>query len=86
MLVDFVAASNPHLLGPQTERLPDVICVFGMVLGTDLISEEASTIISGLLKQVHTGLPHVLQALPQHPKFQELNVEQRGQLERAISS
>jgi len=86
MLVDFVAASNVHLLGASTERLPDVIVVFGKVLGTDLVTEEASGIIGGLLKQVHQGLPHVLQALPTHPGFTELTAEQRLQLERAISS
>ena len=31
MLVEFVAGSNVHLLGGATERLPDVICVFGQV-------------------------------------------------------
>ena len=55
------------------------------ILGTDCISEESTTIVAGLLKQVHAGLPHVLQALPQHPKFNDLNAEQRAQLEKAIS-
>ncbi|KAL1510219.1 hypothetical protein AB1Y20_006547 [Prymnesium parvum] len=86
MLVDFVAASNVHLLGAQTERLPDVIIVFGLILGTDLITEESAAQIRGLLKQVHHGLPHVLHALPSHPGFARLNDEQRQQLEKAISS
>ena len=43
-------------------------------------------IISNLLKQVHAGLPHVLQQLPGHPAFAKLTDANKKSLERAISS
>uniref|UniRef100_A0A7S3C1U5 TOG domain-containing protein n=1 Tax=Haptolina ericina TaxID=156174 RepID=A0A7S3C1U5_9EUKA len=86
MLVDLVSASNTHLIGASMERLPDIICIFGKILNTDLIEPDVNGQIAALLKQVHAGLPHVLQALPGHPKFAELDAEARTNLERAISS
>jgi hypothetical protein len=74
------------VLGAANERLPDVVIVFGQVLETELIDEETSTRICNLLKQVRNGLPHVLGALPTMPAFANLAPEQRGALERAISS
>jgi hypothetical protein len=59
--------------------------VFGQVLGTDLADEDTQKRISQLLKQVHAGLPQVLQALPSHAGFAKLTPEQKQQLERAIS-
>jgi len=85
-LVELVSASNAHLLGENHVRLPDVIVVFGKVLGTDLVESASETQITALLKQVHAGLPQVLQALPSHPGFAALTPEQRSNLERAISS
>jgi len=85
-LVDMVLASNANLLGASMERLPDVICVFGQVLGTDLIDPEVAEPIGNLLKQVRDGMPQVLSALPNHPKFAGLTPAQRGQLEQALSS
>lgn len=85
-LVEFCEASNPHLLGASTERLPDIIIVFGQVLGTDLLEEEVAGRIGNLLKQVRSGLPHVLQGLPSNPGFVNLSAEQKAELEKAISS
>jgi len=84
-LCEMVEASNPHLLGASHERLPDIICVFGQILGTDLVDEEVSPRITHLLKQVHSGLPHVLQGLPAHPGFALLTPQQKGELEKALS-
>lgn len=85
-LIELCEATNTHLLGASHERLPDVICVFGQLLGTDLIDDDHALRIGNILKQVRSGLPHVLQALPTHPAFVKLTTEQRGQLEAAISS
>ena len=85
MLVEWVEASNQHVLGAATERLPDIICIFGQVLNTDWIEEALGPRIGALLKQVRNGLPHVLQALPQHAGFAKLTERQRSELERAIS-
>ena len=85
-LVEFVETSSTHVVGTQMERLPDVIVIFAQVLGTDLVEDEVATKIGNLLKQVRSGLPQVLQALPSHAGFQRLTPEQRGQLEAAISS
>ena len=84
-LLEMVEASNTHLLGASHERLPDIICVFGQILGTDVSDDDQKRRISHVLKQVHAGLPHVLQGLPQHPGFIKLNAEQRSALEQAIS-
>lgn len=86
MLCDQVEASNTSLLGASHERLPDVLLVFGQLLGSDLIEEELAPRIVHLLKQVHTGLPAVLQQLPSHPSFGKLSEENRRKLEAAISS
>lgn len=86
MLVELVEQSNTALLGGGMERLPDVIVVFGKVLGTDLVDDDTTTKIGNLLKQVRNGLPQVLGALPSHPGFNSLTPEQKGQLEKAISS
>uniref|UniRef100_A0A7S0J6U6 TOG domain-containing protein n=1 Tax=Calcidiscus leptoporus TaxID=127549 RepID=A0A7S0J6U6_9EUKA len=86
LLVELVEASHAQLLGAQHERLPQVLCVFGQLLNTDLIDEDLNPRIVSLLKQVYQGLPHVLQQLPSHPSFQLLTVEQRQLLESAISS
>jgi len=85
LLVEFVEASNTALMGASMERLPDVICIFGQVLGTDLVDPEVETRICNLLKQVRAGLPHVLSALPTHAGFATLTPTQRGQLEKALS-
>lgn len=85
-LVELCETTNANLLGAANERLPDVVIVFGQVLETELIDEETSTRICNLLKQVRNGLPHVLGALPTMPAFANLAPEQRGALERAISS
>jgi len=84
-LAAFVEASNVHLLGAQHERLPEIIIVFGQILGTDAIDEELTTRVVHLLKQVHQGLPHILQGLPTHPSFAKLDEVQRKALEAAIS-
>eukprot|EP00967_Tisochrysis_lutea_P141406 scaffold259758_cov33-Tisochrysis_lutea.AAC.3 len=123
MLVEQVEASNSKLLGVNHERLPEVIIIFGQLLGTDLVScsphlaacsrtnwpyanprwrgfpiptltfcrrtqidEGLRARISHLLKQVHSGLPAVLQQLPTHPKFSLLTEDNRRELEKAISS
>ena len=86
MLVELCEATNTHLLGPSDERLPEIVVVFGKVLGTDLVDEETGARIANLLKQIRNGLPHVLQALPAHPSFASLSPEQRAALEQAISS
>lgn len=85
-LASFVEASNVHLLGAQHERLPDVIIVFGQILEGEASDEELNRRIGHLLRQVHASLPHVLQALPSYPGFAKLTAEQRGALEKAISS
>jgi len=85
-LCEQVEKSNTQLLGANHERLPDVICVFGRLLGTDLIADEYLPRIGHLLKQVHSGLPQVLQQLPSHPKFALLSEENRAELEKALSS
>lgn len=85
-LVELIATSNTDVMGPSMERLPDIICIFGKILYSDLVEDELNAQIGGLLKQVHAGLPHILQALPQSPKFAELSPEERQNLERAISS
>ena len=82
-LIEMVGRAT-HLLGASHERLPDIICVFGQILGTDVSDDDQARRISHLLKQVHAGLPHVLQGLPQHPGFAKLS-EQRSALEQAIS-
>jgi len=86
MLIELVQASNTALLGASMERLPAIICVFGRILYTDKVEPEASAQIAALLKQVHGGMPHVLQSLPQSPEFAKLTPEERGSLEKAISS
>ena len=86
MLVELCEATNVHLLGPQNERLPQIIVIFGQVLGTELIDDETRQRIGNLLKQIRSGLPHVLQALPSHQGFASLSAEQRAALEQAISS
>eukprot|EP00962_Isochrysis_galbana_P047328 scaffold19280_cov116-Isochrysis_galbana.AAC.2 len=50
------------------------------------IEEGLRARIAHLLKQVHSGLPAVLQQLPAHPKFGLLTDENRRELEQAISS
>ena len=85
-LVEMVESTNAHLLGANNERLPDIIVVFGHVLGTDLIEPDKAERLINLLKQIRNGLPHVLQALPSHPGFAALSVDQRAALESAISS
>ena len=85
-LAAFVEASNVHLLGAQHERLPDILLVFGQILESDVIDEPLTTRVVHLLKQVHSGLPHVLQQLPAHPGFAKLTEDQRKALERALSS
>jgi len=85
-LVELVAASNRILLGASFEGLPRIICLFGQILYTDLVEDEENQKIGALLKQVHSGLPHVLQSLPAHPDFAKLLPEQKHNLERAISS
>ena len=85
-LLEMVEASNTHLLGASHERLPDIICVFGQILGTDVSDDDQARRISHLLKQVHQGLPHVLQQVPSHPGFAKLDDTQRKALEAAISS
>jgi len=85
-LAAFVEASNVHLLGAAHERLPEIIIVFGQILGTDSIDDELTTRVVHLLKQVHQGLPHVLQQVPSHPGFAKLDAVQRKALEAAISS
>ena len=85
-LVTLVEENNTALTGASHERLPDIICVFGQVLGTDLVEPEVGARIGNILKQVKAGLPQVLTALPQHPAFAKLTVDQKGQLEAALSS
>jgi HEAT repeat protein len=85
-LVQLVEASNTAVMGASMERLPDIICVFGEILGTDLIEPGLELRITHLLKQVRDGLPQVLSALPSHPRFARLKPNQRTQLERALSS
>ena len=50
------------------------------------IDEELRPRIAHLLKQVHNGLPAVLQQLPTHPKFSLLTEDNRRELEKALSS
>jgi len=85
-LVEMTESHFKPLLGESHEHLPSVICVFGQLLGTDLIEEELNARIGNLLKQVRDGLPQVLQALPSYPGFAALTPEHRSALERAISS
>jgi HEAT repeat protein len=85
-LVQLVEASNTAVMGASMERLPDIICIFGEILGTDLIEPGLELRITHLLKQVRDGLPQVLSALPSHPRFARLKPNQRTQLERALSS
>ena len=75
-----------HLPGASHERLAEIIIVFGQILGTETIDDELTTRIVHLLKQVHQGLPHVLQQVPSHPGFAKLDDTQRKALEAAISS
>ena len=86
MLVELVEQSNTSLLGASMERLPDVIIIFGKLLNSEFVDEELNPRMIALLKQVHQGLPHVLQGLPTHPKFNQLTDEEKGHLERALSS
>ena len=85
-LCDFVEASNAALLGENHAKLPEILCIFGRVLDTDTCDDELAKRISNLLKQVHAGLPHVLQQLPGHPAFAKLTDANKKSLERAISS
>jgi hypothetical protein len=85
-LCELVESSNRHLLGASNERLPDIICVFGQLLESDEVEEELNPRMKHLLKQVHAGLPQVLQALPTHPGFQKLTDEHRRRLEQALST
>jgi len=85
-LVDMCEQTNIHLLGASNERLPEIICVFGQVLGTELLEDEVQPRVINLLKQCRNALPKVLQALPSHPDFAKLTPEQRDRLEKAISS
>ena len=86
LLCTLVEASNTHLLGANHEHLPQVICVFAQVLNSDLIDETLNPRIANLIKQVHFGLPHVLQQLPTHPAFKALTQEQQHNLEMAVRS
>ena len=61
MLIELCEATDVHLLGSSNERLPHIIVVFGQILGTDLIDDGMSSRIATLLKQVRSGIPHVLQ-------------------------
>ena len=63
-----------------------LMAVFGQILGTETIDDELTTRVVHLLKQVHQGLPHVLQQVPSHPGFAKLDDTQRKALEAAISS
>ena len=85
-LATYVEQSNVHLLGASHERLAEIIIVFGQILGTDTIDDELTTRVVHLLKQVHQGLPHILQQVPSHPGFAKLDATQRKALEAAISS
>ena len=85
-LCDFMEASNAALLGENHAKLPEILCIFGRVLDTDTCDDELAKRISNLLKQVHAGLPHVLQQLPGHPAFAKLTDANKKSLERAISS
>ena len=85
-LVELCEATNAALLGANHERLPEIICVFGQILDTELLEDEYEERVINILRQIRTGLPHVLQALPQHPGFAKLTPEQRSALEQAISS
>ena len=86
MLVEWCEATSPHLLGSNNERLPQIVVVFGHILGTDLIDSDTGQRIASILKQIHDGLPHVLQVLPTRADFAALSSEQRAALEQAISS
>lgn len=85
-LVEMCEATNVNLLGASQERLPEIICVFGQVLDSDVLDDDIAPRIVNILRQVRQGLPHVLQALPTHPRFAKLTPEQRTTLERALSS
>ena len=84
-LVDLCEATSAALLGSSNERLPQILCVFARILGTDLVEEETSRRMVHLLGQIRTGLPQVLQSLPSHPSFALLSLEQKAVLEQAIS-
>ena len=66
-LVEMCEATNVNLLGASQERLPEIICVFGQVLDSDVLDDDIAPRIVNILRQVRQGLPHVLQALPTHP-------------------
>uniref|UniRef100_A0A7S0LEM7 TOG domain-containing protein n=1 Tax=Coccolithus braarudii TaxID=221442 RepID=A0A7S0LEM7_9EUKA len=86
LLVEMVEASNVQLLGAAHEQLPQILCIFGQLLDSDLVDEGITPRIVSLLKQVFAGLPHVLQSLPSHPAFQALSDEHKANIEKAISS
>ena len=86
LLVELVEGTSTALLGAGMERVADVVVVFGQVLGTELVDDDVGARIGALLKKIHSGLPHVLQALPSHPGFAKLSNEQKAALEAAISS
>jgi len=86
MLVGLVEQTNTMLLGAGMERLPDVLIIFGKLLGTSFVEEEAQTRMAGLVKQVAIGMPQVLQGLPGHPQFKDLTDQQKAALEQAVSS
>ena len=71
-LVEMCEATNVNLLGASQERLPEIICVFGQVLDSDVLDDDIAPRIVNILRQVRQGLPHVLQALPTHPRFAKL--------------
>ena len=85
-LVEMVEATNLALMGANHERLPEIICVFGQLLDTELLEDDVAPRVGNILRQIRQGLPQVLQALPSHPRFAKLSPEQRSTLERAISS
>jgi hypothetical protein len=85
-LVEMDEATNLALMGANHERLPEIICVFGQLLDTELLEDDVAPRVGNILRQIRQGLPQVLQALPSHPRFAKLSPEQRSTLERAISS
>ena len=44
-------------LGPQLERLPVLLKLFGFVLGTELVDERGAQQIVQLMKQLKGGVP-----------------------------
>ena len=62
------------------------LTLIGIEAEGEASDEELNRRIGHLLRQVHASLPHVLQALPSYPGFAKLTAEQRGALEKAISS